>query len=173
MHRNKLHISLLAVSVLMAAAGSATAADLYAGGATFPAPAYVGDLYNSLSPKARLSRDAAITAPAVAFSVAALGNSTGTNVPVFAKYRTLFPSDAVSYCQTGSGTGKKVLNNDTVFANGNCGDASSAAATCFNALGTAQMGAFTAGPVLKLFGWAATALMAAAVVLTGVLMLRG
>ncbi|UOF17225.1 substrate-binding domain-containing protein [Lysobacter capsici] len=136
MHRNKLHISLLAVSVLMAAAGSATAADLYAGGATFPAPAYVGDLYNSLSPKARLSRDAAITAPAVGFSVAGLGNSTGSKVPVFAKYRTLFPSDAVSYCQTGSGTGKKVLNNDTVFANGNCGDASSAAATGFTALST-------------------------------------
>ena len=33
-------------SLLIAAAGSATAADLYGGGATFPAPAYVGDAYN-------------------------------------------------------------------------------------------------------------------------------
>lgn len=120
MHRNKLHVGLLAATAVLVFAGSANAADLYGGGATFPAPAYVGDLYNSTSPVAKLSRDSAITLPAVSFNVAALGNSTGTKVPVFKDYRTRYPADAVSYCQTGSGTGKRVLNNDGIFANGDC-----------------------------------------------------
>lgn len=135
MHRNTLTISRIALaSALVIAAGSAAAADLYGGGATFPAPAYVGDAYNFTSPnKARLSRAASITAPAVSFNVAGLSNSaTGPSAgktPVFA-----FVADGVSYCQTGSGTGKKVLNNDGLSANGACGDSASLPATGFSAL---------------------------------------
>lgn len=133
MHRNKLYSSLATATVLLIAAGSANAADLYGGGATFPAPAYVGDLYNSASPKFRLSRDASIASPAV--TSAALGNTnpgpSATLTPVFAKFRALYPADAASYCQTGSGTGKKVLNNDGLAANGACGDASTPAPTGF------------------------------------------
>ena len=123
MHRNKLHVGLLAATAVLVFAGSANAADLYGGGATFPAPAYVGDFYNGTSPVAKLSRDSAITLPAVSFSVAGLGNSTGTKIPVFKDYHTRYSADAVSYCQTGSGTGKKILNNDGVFANGDCSPA--------------------------------------------------
>ncbi|MFD0324159.1 substrate-binding domain-containing protein [Lysobacter gummosus] len=135
MHRNTLSLSRIAfATALVIAAGSATAADLYGGGATFPAPAYVGDAYNATTPnKARLSRAASIIAPAVGFNVAGLSNSaTGPSAgktPVFA-----FVADGLSYCQTGSGTGKKVLNQDTVAANGACGDAASPAATGFSAL---------------------------------------
>lgn len=123
MHRNKLHVGLLAATAVLVFAGSANAADLYGGGATFPAPAYVGDLYNGTSPVAKLSRDSAITLPAVTFSVAGLGNSTGTKIPVFQDYHSRYSADAVSYCQTGSGTGKKILNNDGIFANGACSPA--------------------------------------------------
>lgn len=135
MHRNTLSLSRIAfATALVIAAGSATAADLYGGGATFPAPAYVGDAYNYTTPKARLSRAAAVTTPAVAFSVAGLSNNAaGPNaglIPVFATPAT----DGLSYCQTGSGTGKKVLNQDALVATGACGDASSAAATGFSAL---------------------------------------
>ncbi|QWP75490.1 substrate-binding domain-containing protein [Lysobacter sp. K5869] len=127
MHRNKLHAGLLAATAVLVFAGSANAADLYGGGATFPAPAYVGDLYNSTSPVAKLSRETATpttsTFPAVTFSVAAFGNSTGGKTPVFKDFLTRYGTDGVSYCQTGSGTGKKVLNNDGVFANGACSPA--------------------------------------------------
>lgn len=127
MHRNKLHVGLLAATAVLVFAGSANAADLYGGGATFPAPAYVGDLYNGTSPVAKLSRDTAVppsaTFPAVSFSVAAFGNSTGGKTPVFKDFINRYPADAVSYCQTGSGTGKKILNNDGIFANGNCSPA--------------------------------------------------
>lgn len=130
MHHNMLMLSRIAIAtVAFAAAGSASAVDLYGGGATFPAPAYVGDLYNSLSPKARLSRPAGVL-PAVSYNVAALGNSSGTLVPVFAKYGTL-SSNRVSYCQTGSGTGKNVFNQNGIAANGNCFDNGTAAVTGF------------------------------------------
>ncbi|MGO4779309.1 hypothetical protein AB4084_27955, partial [Lysobacter sp. 2RAB21] len=70
MHRNTLSLSRIAfATALVIAAGSATAADLYGGGATFPAPAYVGDAYTYTTPQARLSRAAGVTTPAVAFSV--------------------------------------------------------------------------------------------------------
>ncbi|MGO1072790.1 PstS family phosphate ABC transporter substrate-binding protein [Lysobacter sp. CA199] len=122
MHRNMLMLSRLAIAtVAFAAAGSAAAVDLYGGGATFPAPAYVGDLYNSTTPKARLSRPAGVLPTVTAYQVAALGNSTGTLVPVFVKYGTL-TTNRVSYCQTGSGTGKNVLNQNGISANGQCFD---------------------------------------------------
>ncbi|MEH6420004.1 PstS family phosphate ABC transporter substrate-binding protein, partial [Pseudomonas sp. CGJS7] len=122
MHRNMLTLSRLAIAtVAFAAAGSAAAVDLYGGGATFPAPAYVGDLYNSTTPKARLSRSAGMLPSVTAYQAAGLGNSTGTLVPVFSKYASL-TSNKVSYCQTGSGMGKNVLNQNGIFANGQCFD---------------------------------------------------
>lgn len=133
MHRNMLTLSRIALATaVVAAAGSAAAADLYGGGATFPAPAYVGDNYNATTPnKSRLSRSTA--GPAVTFNFATIGNvATGPNggkTPVFGSV-----ADGVSYCQTGSGTGKRVLNNDGVAANGSCGDSASPAATGFSAL---------------------------------------
>ena len=121
-------------SLLIAAAESATAADLYGGGATFPAPAYVGDAYHYYSPRARLSRAASITAPVAPFALASLGNAPGGpstgRTPTFAALAT----DAVSYCQTGSGNGKRVFNNDVLVATGPCGDATSPASGGFSAL---------------------------------------
>ena len=95
---------MLAMGVVGVAANTASAQTLYGGGATLPAVGYVGP-------------------------TAALGGSTDTRLtnPVtettslFGAYASAH-SESVSYCQTGSGTGKKVLGQWTSFAaNNTCG----------------------------------------------------
>ena len=100
----------------MTVAGSAGAADLYGGGATFPVQSYVGDNFLTTVPvRARLSRNT-------------------VNVVTTSPIATLTPPDSlfarfaagtgnrISYCQTGSGTGKTVLTGvgSVTSANGEC-----------------------------------------------------
>jgi ABC-type phosphate transport system substrate-binding protein len=101
----------VAAGVLVAGAAQAlgTPVTLYGGGATLPAIAYIGTgFYNNSDPthSTRLS----------------LSNSTGAAGSLFAAFTSKTTGKPiVSYCQTGSGTGRKVLNG-TNAANGTCGD---------------------------------------------------
>ncbi|WP_394538414.1 substrate-binding domain-containing protein [Lysobacter enzymogenes] len=107
-------------ALLAAAGGRADAADLYGGGADSAAVAYVGDAYLASSPSTRLSRDPAIAVPAVAFGVAALANLQPGRTPVFADFHSRYPSDAVSYCRTGTIFAKKLFNGQQLQASGAC-----------------------------------------------------
>lgn len=77
-----------------AMATSAMSTTLYGGGATLPAGAYVGWKFQSTTPAGVL------TVPADVASTSIFGAWAGT-------------TNAVQYCQTGSGGGKRVLNGDT------------------------------------------------------------
>lgn len=107
----------VAVATLMAA-GSAMAVDLYGGGATFPAPAYLGPDYSVLAPPARLSTNAGNTAPTPPWTTSIL-----TVGSVFEHYSSL-SGNRISYCQGGSGFGKSTFNG-TGLATQDCRDFSS------------------------------------------------
>ncbi|MFC6839968.1 PstS family phosphate ABC transporter substrate-binding protein [Xanthomonas theicola] len=108
-------ISAVALAIAALSTGSAMAAEnLYGGGATFPAPAYVGDSYTGVTPNARLSTNAGNSAGNGANTVA-LGSSS-----VFLAYSNR-SSNKVSYCQTGSGVGKATVAGRTA-ANQACND---------------------------------------------------
>ncbi len=101
----------------MTAAGAAGAADLFGGGATFPVQSYVGDDFLTTVPvRARLSRN---TTNAV--TTAPIATLTPPNT-VFARF-SAGTGHKISYCQTGSGTGKTVLLGvgSVINANGECG----------------------------------------------------
>ena len=100
---------------------------IYGGGATLPAIAYVGGLWLNSLPAARLSNTLP-PAPgaksnnfaadkASLFGAYALSTAAGTQ-----KAGTV----GIQYCQTGSGTGRKALDN-VVDARGQCGDYSGSA----------------------------------------------
>lgn len=112
---SKLALTALAAVVATMATGSVMAADLYGGGATFPAVPYVGDDYLGVSPNARLSTNAA-NFPS------GNGPYTISGLTVGSTFETLV--DNVSYCQTGSGFGKTMLNGTggASGAQGLCGD---------------------------------------------------
>jgi len=113
---NRNGVTKLAIGTLLAlSAGSVLAADLYGGGATFPAQAYVGNDFLKYTPNRRLSRN--VTAPAATSATLTPPNT------VFARYSTA-TSNRISYCQTGSGTGKSILIGvgSVINANGACGD---------------------------------------------------
>ena len=114
-HKFIRNISTLAVAttIFMAATSAMAVEKLYGGGATFPAPAYVGNANLGTTPDARLSTNAGNNAGA-GFQTA--GISAGS---VFAAYTTA-TTNQISYCQTGSGFGKTVLNGS--IANLNCRD---------------------------------------------------
>ena len=115
---SKLIVRSLAAAAVMMTAGSALAADLYGGGATFPAVPYLGDDYLDTTPDARLSTSAGNLAGT---------NGNGSNATeaglgagsVFATF-SANTGHRVSYCQTGSGFGKTRLN--TNGATGDCRD---------------------------------------------------
>lgn len=116
MRKSNLCFTAIAIA-LAVAAGSATAAEnLYGGGATFPVPAYVGGDYLLTTPDARLSTNAGNNA-GLGFQTAALSATS-----VFADYSADYAVQDynVSYCQTGSGTGKTTLNGSN--ANQACRD---------------------------------------------------
>ena len=109
-------VTKLAVGTLLAlSAGSVLAADLYGGGATFPAQAYVGNDFLRYTPNRRLSRN--VTAPAATSATLTPPNS------VFARFVSN-GANRISYCQSGSGTGKSLLTGvgSVVDARGACGD---------------------------------------------------
>lgn len=101
----------------MTAAGSAGAADLFGGGATFPVQSYVGDNFLTTVPvRARLSRNT--TNPVTTSPIATLSPPD----TLFARFSS-GTGNKISYCQTGSGTGKTVLIGvgSVINANGECG----------------------------------------------------
>ncbi|WP_206860508.1 PstS family phosphate ABC transporter substrate-binding protein [Lysobacter changpingensis] len=136
---SKLIVRSLAAAAVMMTAGSAMAVDLYGGGATFPAVPYVGDSYLDPATDARLSTNAAnslLAAPAgvypaghpsagAAASWAGLGESSPGLNSVFLGYSNA-SGNKVSYCQTGSGFGKQMLNSNG--AGGSCLDFSASPA---------------------------------------------
>lgn len=99
----------VAAGLFTVGAVQAATVTLYGGGATLPAIAYIGTgFYNSADPthSARLS----------------LSNSTGAAGSLFGTYTSkTFGHPIVSYCQTGSGTGRKVLDGVN-SATGTCPD---------------------------------------------------
>ena len=84
-------IALIAAAVAPVGVSYAASTTLYGGGATLPAIAYVGSSFFSSPSSSRL------TNPADAGSL-------------FGVYSSLTGKPKVSYCQTGSGTGRKVLD---------------------------------------------------------------
>jgi len=109
-------MKLLAGAVMFLAgaslATSAMSTTLYGGGATLPAGGYVG--WNWGASQTRLTPDASKT-PAVTVDPASMFGAWAGS------------TNAVQYCQTGSGGGKRVLDGDTVTApsltpTGTCGD---------------------------------------------------
>jgi ABC-type phosphate transport system substrate-binding protein len=105
--KNAVSAAVLAASTLSASV--AMGADLYGGGATFPAVPYVGTGFQSAN-----TRIASSVSPPPA-NAAPL--STGS---IFAAY-VAASGHNLTYCQTGSGTGKNVLTTLTPPANGACG----------------------------------------------------
>jgi ABC-type phosphate transport system substrate-binding protein len=109
-------MKLLAAAMLVSAAavaGSAAATTVYGGGATLPAGGYVG--WSFLSP-VDPAHDR-LTLPANVAANSLFGAWAGS-------------TNAVQYCQTGSGVGKRVLIGDaTVSAAGVCGNFSGTTAT--------------------------------------------
>jgi phosphate transport system substrate-binding protein len=100
----------------MTVAGSAGAADLYGGGATFPVQSYVGDNFLTTVPvRARLSRNTVNTVTTTPIATLTPPNT------LFARFAS-GTGNRISYCQTGSGTGKTVLTGvgSVTNANGEC-----------------------------------------------------
>lgn len=107
-----------AVSVALFAAlpmSAVLAADLYGGGATFPALPYVGTNFTLTSPRARLSTDLPNN-PQPSPWVTTTIDSTS----IFGAFSSA-NANLMSYCQTGSGTGKSILTGVTATA-GECRD---------------------------------------------------
>ncbi|WP_153066240.1 PstS family phosphate ABC transporter substrate-binding protein [Xanthomonas arboricola] len=111
----------VAAALVVLATPAMAAENLYGGGATFPAQPYVGNAYLTPNPDARLSTNAGNTAGG---SSTVAGISAGS---IFATFSAGANSNKVSYCQTGSGTGKNTLAG-TVAANQACNDFSVAPA---------------------------------------------
>ena len=126
-NRSSLAAALAAAMLVPAISSAAPSTTLYGGGASLPATAYVGSSWFTPSPALRLSTagDAGSLFGQYTASTTALpiGFFTGTTT-----------RPAVSYCQTGSGTGKKVLIGDpTVSASNACPDAGTSSVTGFGA----------------------------------------
>lgn len=116
-----------AAMLLPVIASAAPSTTLYGGGASLPATAYVGTSWFAPSPTLRLS-SAGDTG-----SLFGQYTASTTALPIgFFTGTTTRP--AVSYCQTGSGTGKKVLIGDpTVSASNACPDQGTSSVTGFGA----------------------------------------
>lgn len=94
----------VAVAALMAAGSAMAAESLYGGGATFPAPAYVGSDYLLTNPDSRLSTNAGnnlLQTPP--------WQSAPLSATSFFQDYTNDTTNLISYCQTGSGFGKTTL----------------------------------------------------------------
>src|ERR1700748_3059870 len=102
-------MKLLAGALLLCAGGtlatSAMSTTLYGGGATLPVGGYVGWSFLSTPGIARLSQNST----AVPFS----SNAAVVDANSLYGAWAATTSNTISYCQTGSGGGKRVLNGDT------------------------------------------------------------
>ncbi|CUR46611.1 Phosphate ABC transporter, periplasmic phosphate-binding protein PstS (TC 3.A.1.7.1) [Alloalcanivorax xenomutans] len=104
-------------AAIASAAISAHATDLIGGGASLPGVAYVGDNFTNTTPQSRLSTNAALSA---GFGYVQTTPNSGSIFDVFEQNN---PSHTASYCQTGSGTGKRVLLGASGWlASGDCRD---------------------------------------------------
>ena len=109
-------------AAIISAPLAASATDLVGGGASLPALAYVGADFATTNPQSRLSTNAGLDA-----GVDASNNpyeSTGVTVDsIFDAFQIANAPHTASYCQTGSGTGKRVLvGANSLNANGDCRD---------------------------------------------------
>jgi len=104
--RTKIIAGAVLLAVGFAAAGSAMSTDVFGGGATLPAGAYVGFNFNGVTPSAKLSTNATTNNldPSAPAPVGVAANS------LFGAWAAS-SSNHVSYCQTGSGNGKKIFDN--------------------------------------------------------------
>ena len=134
----RLHLVVVAAAFAAQAASAATAVPqpttiIYGGGATLPANAYIGTgwlnavpnlrLSNTLPPPAGIKTNAFAATATSLFAQYAL-STAATVGSVNYKAGTV----GVSYCQTGSGTGRRTLTNQGGFlASAQCGDYSSGA----------------------------------------------
>lgn len=94
---------LVAGAVLLSlglAAGSAMATNVYGGGATLPAGAYVGFDFLSTSPTSKISTN----------TTSGQAGATISATSLFGAYAAT-SGNKVSYCQTGSGNGKKIFDH--------------------------------------------------------------
>ena len=107
-------------TAIISAPLAASATDLVGGGASLPALAYVGDDFTTTNPQSRLSTNAGLDAGLDSFnnpyeSIYVTADS------IFGVFQNV--SYTASYCQTGSGTGKRVLvGANSLNADGDCRD---------------------------------------------------
>ena len=107
-------------TAIISAPLAASATDLVGGGASLPALAYVGDDFTTTNPQSRLSTNAGPDAGLDSFnnpyeSIYVTADS------IFGVFQNV--SYTASYCQTGSGTGKRVLvGANALNADGDCRD---------------------------------------------------
>ncbi|MCH2556164.1 MAG: substrate-binding domain-containing protein [Alcanivorax sp.] len=109
-------------AAIISAPLAASATDLVGGGASLPALAYIGDGFTTTNPESRLSTDAGLFA---GFDPTFTPYQQVGVTPdsIFAVFQDANPSHTASYCQTGSGTGKRVLVGVSGFsADGDCRD---------------------------------------------------
>ncbi|HIK73260.1 PstS family phosphate ABC transporter substrate-binding protein [Alloalcanivorax venustensis] len=115
----------LAAAIISAPLAASAFTNLVGGGASLPALAYVGDNFTTTDPRSRLSTDDYLT------SLLAGNDSVGNPYEqavlaqgsIFDVFQNYHPGDYASYCQTGSGTGKRVLvGANSLNADGDCRD---------------------------------------------------
>jgi phosphate transport system substrate-binding protein len=109
-------------AAIISAPLAASATDLVGGGASLPALAYVGDNFTTTNPQSRLSSDVLPDAgqDSAGIDYEFTNVTTGS---IFAAFQTANAPHTASYCQTGSGTGKRVLvGANALNANGDCRD---------------------------------------------------
>jgi len=110
-------------AAIISAPLAASATDLVGGGATLPALAYVGDDFTTTNPQSRLSTNQARTGLFAGFdsTFTPYEQADVNSTSIFGVFQT--PSNTASYCQTGSGTGKRVLvGSSSLNADGDCRD---------------------------------------------------
>jgi phosphate transport system substrate-binding protein len=120
----------LSVPAAIAATPPPPATVLYGGGATFPAEAFIGSSFlKTLGNPRRLSQTTGVLPPSVVSDPLEVPdpqvfNPTDSSPAAVADKTTLFgafalanPTIGVSYCQTGSGRGKQVLNGANAGTN--------------------------------------------------------
>jgi hypothetical protein len=107
--RTKIIAGAVLLAIGFTAAGSAMSTDVFGGGATLPAGAYVGFNFNVPTTPAKLSTNATTNHldPSAPPALAPVGVASDS---LFGAWATS-ASNKVSYCQTGSGNGKKIFDH--------------------------------------------------------------
>jgi ABC-type phosphate transport system substrate-binding protein len=105
--RTKIIAGAVMLAIGLSAAGAAMSTDVFGGGATLPAGAYVGFNFNGVSPIAKLSTNATTNHLDPTSPLPVVGVSSGSLFGAWAATS----GNHVSFCQTGSGNGKKIFDN--------------------------------------------------------------